>query len=135
MRAAVLQTLALDTKRVLVDSQQPLIGDDLVGLALSCQGGEVCPQHQGRLHQAPKREHCTVFLVRHPTLTNKQAIRVVPARTWSLNSFLPVPNFIIHINVPQHALPSISDILRSSPKMTKTSSKSLHITKAPGTPC
>ena len=119
MGAAVLDTLTLDSKTVLIDSYQPLIGDDPVSLTVLGNGSEVRPQHERTLDQTPEGKHGPVLCVSHSSLANKQTIRIVPAIIWSLYTYSSVAGLIIDVNIPQQLFPGILDIHGGPPKMSK----------------
>ena len=104
MGATVLDTLSLHTETVLVDSDQSLIGDDPVSLTILGEGSEVSPQHQRTLDQTPESKHGPVLCISHPSFAHKQAIRIVPAILWALNTCSSVAVLIVDVNIPQQLL-------------------------------
>ena len=149
--AAVLHTPRLNPQTVLVDVYQPLVGDDLVGLALPGDVPQVRAQHQGRLDDAPEREHRPVLGVRHPALPHEQTVRIVPAAVRALHTGPVVPLLVIDVDVPQQLLPGVLTcyikvkslslpsiptphlhIHRGPPEVAEAGPEGLHVTESPG---
>jgi len=101
----------LDTQRILVDSDNFLVQENLEGLRVLL--GDITANKKRSLNESPEREVSAIFIISHTTVADLEHIGIVPATRARVISPL-----IIDINDADHALPAVEDITSCTPAVT-----------------
>ena len=110
---ASFQAIRLDSFWVLINSYDLSVSKYFIGLVISSHFSDIVPYKQGCFDHCPHSEMSFIFDVTHPSITYLQHIWIIPSNARSVYIF----DLLIFLQICDHSLPFISNIIGCSPGM------------------